>query len=251
MRTTVPSTPIHEGEAAPERIALLSDIHANSVALEAVLEALPPVDTIVCLGDVVGYGPAPKRCVEMIRDRADVILRGNHERTLEDPHRYAGHELAYDGLVHAQEELSEEDIDWALDLPESVRYTDDILLCHSHPDPAKRGTYLTERTLHTLAPGFERHGHQVVAFGHTHVQRSGHIGEYVPEPVPDGRFVNPGSVGQPRDGDPRAAFAVLDIGGDDIEIELHRVAYDIERTKRHIESAGLPARSATRLETGD
>lgn len=250
MHDTTPSTPVHDRAGAPDRIALLSDIHANATALEAVLGDLPPVDAVVCLGDVVGYGPEPKRCVDRIREVAQIVLQGNHERTLEDPHRYAGHELAHDGLTHAVDRLAADDLDWASQLPPQVWYTPDVVLCHSHPDPTNRGMYLNDRTFETLVSGFERHGHDLVAFGHTHKQRTDALEDVVEGPVPSGRLVNPGSVGQPRDGDPQAAYAILDLGADEPSVELRRVAYDIEDTKRKIAAAGLPERSATRLDTG-
>lgn len=93
-----PSDQLHPERPSGYTIGLVSDIHGNYPALDAVLQAMPDVDALVCLGDIVGYGPEPKRCVEVIRQRADLVIQGNHERTLEDPHRYQGHKTAFYGL---------------------------------------------------------------------------------------------------------------------------------------------------------
>lgn len=247
-----PTDPIHRELPQGYTIGLVSDIHGNYPALEAVLAAMPEVDDLICLGDIVGYGPEPKRCLDEVRELASVVIQGNHERNLADPDRYRGHEMAFDGLTHSVEQLTDEDIEWALDLPGTVFYTDDIVLCHSHPDPNRRGSRLTDRTLSSLVPGFEQYGLELVAFGHTHEQRAGAIADYHrgPGDGPTGQFVNPGSVGQPRDGDTRAAYAVFELSTDGLAVRLDRVPYDIDRIRSLIMDHGLPEVSAERLVDG-
>ena len=221
------------------QIALLSDIHGNLPALEAVLDDLPAVDEIVCAGDVVGYNPWPAECVERIRNVSSVTVQGNHDRTVETPERYAGNRMAEAGLEHAKTELSDEQRAWLADLPPRTTIADDrYRLVHSHPDPDRLGAYVRPRQ-------FTEMGQYVAAYdglilGHTHVQHAETV---------DGRLiVNPGSVGQPRDGDPDAAYAILDAEAG--AVDLRRVSYDINTVINAIEAAGLPRRTGTRLLDG-
>jgi putative phosphoesterase len=218
------------------RVGLVSDVHANRPALEAVFADMPSVDEVVCAGDVVGYNPWPADCVDAVRDRARVTVEGNHDRTVETPERYRANRMAEAGLEHAGDQLSPAQLAWLRDLPERVRlYDDRLLLVHSHPTRTDRYVYPDEFPAVAEAVDCE-----AVVLGHTHVQHA---------TVHDGTLVcNPGSVGQPRDGDPRAAYAVLDTAS--MTADLHRVDYDVAAVRAAVAEAGLPERTGERLERG-
>jgi len=221
------------------KIGLVSDIHGNLPALEAVLADMPPVERIICAGDVVGYNPWPAECLERVRDVASVTVQGNHDRTVENPGRYAANRMAMAGLEHARSELDEEQREWLATRPKRTTIADgEYRLVHSHPDPDELGTYVRPRNFPEMRPYLDEH--EGIVLGHTHIQH---------EAVIDDRLVvNPGSVGQPRDGDPDAAYAVLDPEAG--AVALHRVGYDIDSVIESVEDAGLPRRTGTRLLEG-
>jgi predicted phosphodiesterase len=225
------------------KVGLVSDVHANLPALEAVLDDMPPVEAVVCAGDVVGYNPWPAACLDRVRDLADATVRGNHDRTVETPSRYRGNRMAEAGLEHAKAELSADELAWLRSLPRAASFADGrYLLVHSHPAPEREDAYVYPEKFGTL----DRYLDDLdgdpdgLVLGHTHVQGSRSV---------DGRLVvNPGSVGQPRDGDPDAAYAVLDTDAD--TVDLRRVAYDIDRVVEAVSAAELPERTGTRLYHG-
>jgi len=225
------------------KVGLVSDVHANLPALEAVLDDMPPVEAVVCAGDVVGYNPWPAACLDRVRDVADATVRGNHDRTVETPSRYRGNRMAEAGLEHAKAELSADELAWLRSLPRAASFADGhYLLVHSHPAPEREDAYVYPEKFGTL----DRYLDDLdgdpdgLVLGHTHVQGSRSV---------DGRLVvNPGSVGQPRDGDPDAAYAVLDTDAD--TVDLRRVAYDIDRVVEAVSAAELPERTGTRLYHG-
>lgn len=244
------------------RIGVVSDVHANLVALEAVEDAMPAVDAVVCVGDVVGYNPWPGECVDRVRDSGWPTVQGNHDRTVETPERYVHNEMACAGLELAKERLTREQRDWLAGLPDArTEFDGRVRMVHSHP--TRRGRYVYPDEFAGLASlcGPE----DVLLLGHTHVPGSERVGGTL--------VVNPGSVGQPRDGDPRASFAVITLpddtddtddngdNGDNGEkhddevttaatVEHRRVRYDVERVQAAIREAGLPDRTAARLERG-
>ncbi len=221
------------------RIGLISDIHANLPALEAVLDDMPSVDDIVCVGDVVGYNPWPAECLERVRDVASVSVQGNHDRTVDNPSRYAANRMAEAGLERAQSELDDEQIEWLATRPKRTTIADGIYrFVHSHPDPGELGSYVRPRNFPEMRPYLDEY--DGIVLGHTHIQH---------EAVIDDRLiVNPGSVGQPRDNDKRAAYAVLE--PDSQTVDLHRVGYDIDSVISRVEEVGLPERTGARLLDG-
>jgi putative phosphoesterase len=219
------------------QIGLISDIHGNLPALETVLSDMPPVDEIVCVGDVIGYNPWPAECVERIRDVAALTVQGNHDRTVRSPETYRSNQMAYAGLEYAQEELSEDQLRWLDNLPRKKPIADGrLLIVHDHPEIQDR--YVLPHMFSGLWSYLD--GYDGLALGHTHVQHKEIDGDRL--------LVNPGSVGQPRDDDPRAAYAVLDT--ETSSVELHRVAYDIDRVITEVEKVGLPTQIGTRLLDG-
>lgn len=227
------------------RLLIVSDVHGNRAALDAVLRE--PHDAVVCLGDLVGYGPEPAACVRWARSAAAASVQGNHDRALADGAppgcrpEFATLAAATAGIGHTR--LTAEQVGWLGALPhwaflevEGVR----CLLVHATPtDPLYR--YLGPD-----AAAWERElvavDAELVLVGHTHL----------PFVLPLGgrRVVNPGSVGMPKDGDPRAAYAVLERG----RLELKRAAYPIDETLAAYRGSGVAdwavAAMGTLLQTG-
>jgi len=217
------------------RVGLLSDVHANRVALSAVLEDMPPVDELVCAGDLVGYNPWPADVVETIQERDVATVQGNHDRKLANGQNFRGNEMAHAGIAHAREQLSEDQIAYLGALPTERRLFDGrVKVVHGHPEDQDRYTYPEDFGPHLLGE------ESVLVMGHTHVQHVEH--------TDNGFVVNPGSVGQPRDRNPKAAYTVLDL--DALDVTTHRVTYDIDAVKRGVAEADLPLQTAERLTEG-
>ncbi|AKH96524.1 phosphodiesterase, MJ0936 family [Halanaeroarchaeum sulfurireducens] len=214
----------------------MSDVHANAVALDAVLADMPPVDRIVNAGDVVGYNPWPGACVETVRERTAVSVIGNHDLKVATETNFSQNRMAQAGIRHAIEELSAEQREWIASLSDSRRCcADRVKVVHGHPDHPNHYTYPEEFGPHLLDD------EDVLVMGHTHVQHA--------EQYDEGIVLNPGSVGQPRDRDPRAAYAIVDL--DALSVETRRVEYDVDAVVDAIEAAGLPERTGARLRRGE
>lgn len=216
-------------------VGLISDIHANRIALDAVLKDMPPVDQLACPGDVVGYNPRPAACVTAVRDREVPTVMGNHDRAVAEGTAFRFNAMAKAGVEHSRSELDDEQLDWLGGLPDERAILDGrVKLVHGHPDDPDRYTYPEE-----FSPAMID-DEDLLVMGHTHVQ-----GHAIYE---EGIVCNPGSVGQPRDGDPRAAYAVVDL--DERTVEEHRVEYDIDAVVEAVENAGLPEKIGSRLYQG-
>lgn len=226
------------------RVGLISDIHSNRPALEAVLQSMPDdLDALVCAGDIVGYSAWPGECVDRIRQTCDIVVQGNHDRDVRTPDSYAQNELASAGLEYAQSELTTEQLSWLSELPASTHaFEDRLFVVHSHPENVDR--YVSKK-MFTAVSTYMNDETRVLALGHTHKQAAVNMAKFNRH----GWVVNPGSVGQPRDGNPTAAYAIVDLDGP--RVELHRTAYPIEEVKRAHDDVGLPSESATRLEKGE
>jgi putative phosphoesterase len=217
------------------RVAVISDVHANRVALDAVLDDLPDVDATVCAGDVVGYNPWPAECVAALRDRDVPTVMGNHDRAVATDSTFRFNSMAAAGVEYARAELDDDALSWLSALPDERTELDGrVRLVHDHPWIRDKYTYPEEFRADFLDD------EDVLVLGHTHVQDHRVFDE--------GIVMNPGSVGQPRDGDHRAAYAILDL--DDLSVEERRVDYDIEAVVEAVEEAGLPERIGTRLYDG-
>jgi predicted phosphodiesterase len=237
------------------RVGLLSDVHANLVALEAVLAALGKVDALWVTGDTVGYGPDPSETFALLRERNAVLVQGNHDRAVATGE---GLELFHDragvaARLHAQW-LSAAERDALGELP-TVHSEGRFTLCHgSLRDP------LWEYVTNPLVAGatLARARTPFCCNGHTHVPamfRELPTGVRAIQPendrayeLSDRTLINPGSVGQPRDGDPRAAYAVLDT--DAGSVTFYRSTYQVDETQRRIRARGLPEMFADRLAFG-
>ncbi|MFC6786744.1 metallophosphoesterase family protein [Halobaculum halobium] len=228
------------------RLGLLSDVHGNRIALEAVLDDMPPVDGLVCAGDVVGYNPWPAECVAALRERSVPTVQGNHDRAVATGSATGFNPMALAGVEHARTSLDENALAWLGGLPERRTVADGrVAVVHGHPDDPDHYTRRREFSGGLVARAADRLGVDegdldALVLGHTHVQHHGVF--------PEGAVVNPGSVGQPRDGDPRAAYAVLDV--DAREVEERRVEYDTDAVADAVADAGLPERIGSRLAEG-
>lgn len=242
------------------RIAVISDVHANLYALEAVLAEVDrdPPDEIWCLGDTVGYGPRPNECCELVRERCALTLVGNHDLValgsadvgVEDFNPEAGA-----ASVWTTEQLTEESREF-LSALEPKAAPDGFELFHGSPrDPVWE--YVIDDLV--VAESFALTEAPIVLVGHSHVATAVQLAEselqggvapagFLAE-LGTGRWLlNPGSVGQPRDDDPRAAFLRLDLEAGAARFE--RIAYPVARTQAEIRERGLPDSLAERLAHG-
>jgi predicted phosphodiesterase len=240
------------------RVAVLSDVHGNLAALESVLADVDAagVDEIWCLGDLTGYGARPNECVAVMRERADICLVGNHDLVVRgDLGVDAFTADAAEAASYAREHLAEPEREWLRSLA-PLGQREGVELYHgSIRDPVWEYVLTAEIAIACL----NRQRSDLALVGHSHVALAVHLehaelkgGLAAPgsEYALGGRhcLLNPGSVGQPRDRDPRAAWLLLD--GDAEAAHFHRSEYDIERTQREILEAGLPERLASRLAAG-
>ncbi len=240
------------------QILVLSDIHANLTALEAVIEDAGSVDAVWCLGDVVGYGPDPNECVALIRRQPNLTcLMGNHDAAAVGriPLETFNHD-ARRSIEWMQNIISKENFAFLYALPDK-KAIDQVTLVHGSPrNPVWE--YILD--LYNAAQNFGHFNTQLCMVGHTHLP----IAYLKMEEGPDvywmmppenevieieGRAIlNPGSVGQPRDHDPRASYAIF--SPETNSWELRRVRYNIQAVQKRIEEADLPSRHAARLMEG-
>jgi putative phosphoesterase len=217
------------------QLGVISDVHGNLPALERVLEAMPSVDMLVCAGDVVGYNPWPAACVDAVRDRGVPTVQGNHDRAVANADAAGFNGMAKAGVDYAREQLGAEAVDWLGALPTERRVADGrVKIVHGHPDDPDHYTYPREFAAGLLDD------EELLIMGHTHVQHHAVFSE--------GIVLNPGSVGQPRDRDSDAAYAVVDL--DDRSVAEYRVSYDVDRVVDAVEDTGLPTDIGERLREG-
>ena len=248
------------------RALILSDIHANLEALNAVLDAAPAHDTVWNLGDIVGYGANPNEVIDRVRSLGQVFVRGNHDRAcsgltgVEDFNPIASRAAKWTQCV-----LSAEHIDWLRHLAAGPVMPDGPLVSCAHGSMLDEDQYVL--SVRDAWQPLKQASTRINFFGHTHLQGGFATNEdewfkLKPDysthdeaeeyelPLRDGAryLLNPGSVGQPRDGDWRAAFAIYD----DLArtATFYRVPYDVRLAQMRIIRAGLPDRLATRLRDG-
>jgi diadenosine tetraphosphatase ApaH/serine/threonine PP2A family protein phosphatase len=239
------------------RYAVLSDIHSNWEALEAVLEACDRAapEAYLCIGDLVGYGPDPSRVIAEVRARKMITVRGNHDHAAFDPgeDRYFN-SWAREAIAWTRERLDASELEYleALELKEAA---DGALLVHASPSAPRAWRYILGAA--EAGPEFASFDERVCFIGHTHVPMvvsrvEGGAEEIQAAEVsfePGARYiVNVGSVGQPRDGNPSAAFGLFD--SEEGTFRLVRVDYDAEETSRKIIDSGLPPFLGERLLAG-
>ena len=240
------------------RYAIISDIHGNLQAAQAVLEVIESLDIerIVCLGDIVGYGGDPSPCIALVRRFSSRVIIGNHDAgavglTPVDCFNPAAREaVQWTGTV-----LAEQDTDYLQNLPYEMDL-EDFQIVHSTPDDPAQWRYLLIEE--EAGPLFDCFTGRLLFYGHTHVpmvfrkDATGDVSEqdaadFILEKQ-DRYIVNVGSVGQPRDGDPRASFVVYDSERD--KVTFYRESYDIDTAQQRILQNGLPQILAARLAFG-
>lgn len=226
-----------------EKVLVIADIHANPVALEAVLKDVEPVDMVLHAGDIVDYNPWPREALAEVQRLGITSVLGNHDRdsALDTPIGYNPYAVTSCHWTHGQ--LSLGDQEYLLKLPSRIERSIEgvrIFMCHGSP----RGfidEYVTPDYLDsTLREFLYMTKSQVLILGHTHIP-------FIKEL--DGYYVlNPGSVGQSRDGDPRASYVVLTLeSGRIIEVRNRRIGYNVDVVADEIKRIGLPSFLAQRL----
>ena len=240
------------------KLALISDIHGNLEALSAALEDIDKqqVDKIHCLGDVIGYGSEPAACLELVNKTCDIKLMGNHEYVilgLESPDSYT--QVARISAEWTRGRLTDRDFSFITDF-EMDRSLDNLYLVHASPFEPEQWHYILSPE--EAAQAFERLEGWLCFHGHSHIplifseaynrpprEKVGH--SFLPDS--ENRYlVNIGSVGQPRDNDPRACYVTFDTH--EGEVTYHRVAYDIETAQSKMAQAQLPEMLIDRLAVG-
>jgi putative phosphoesterase len=234
-----------------DRVAVITDIHANLPALEAALERIDQfgIERIYCGGDLVGYGPHPNEVCALIEERGMPTIYGNYDHAIARDEHDCG--CAY--ITPHDRELGQQSVEWTLvhtnraskdfmrELPFDLRFRVGEIGVHLvHGSPRKVNEYLFEDKPASL---YERlaaaETDRVLAFGHTHKPWVHDFGGV--------RFVNCGSVGKPKDGDPRGAFAILEPGEGQVSVTIERVEYDAQAVAREVAAAGLPGEFADKL----
>jgi diadenosine tetraphosphatase ApaH/serine/threonine PP2A family protein phosphatase len=241
---------------------VITDIHANLAALEASLETIDEtgVEEVWCLGDVLGYGAEPDQCAALVEERCSICLVGNHDlAVLGELDISAFSEAAAEAAIWTRENVSEDTLNRLRELSPAGR-REEIGLFHASPrDPVWEYVLSAQQA----AACFDAQGDPVALIGHSHVALFFHRPEGGADVDIQGAqagageeieldgghwLLNPGSIGQPRDGDPRAAWLELDTAAS--RARFHRVPYDVERAAAAIVAAGLPERLGERLLIG-
>ncbi len=228
------------------RLVVLSDIHANLTALERVLADIPSCGELYCLGDTVGYGPNPNEVIEALRAyNPTIVLAGNHDQAVVTGNLSGFVDHAARSIQWTRNHLSIGNMSYLQALKPSARrrvLNTNIALFHGSPrNPVNE--YIFPGTPPSILKTLLRlSGAEILLQGHTHVPMFFREGQKV--------LLNPGSVGQPRDGDPRACYMVLDVEADKIVHKFKRVQYDIQETASRILQCGLPSFLADRLSLG-
>ncbi len=245
------------------RFLILSDIHANLTALDTSLAAVEGRwDKAACLGDVVGYGPDPNEVVDRMRAIGAVTIRGNHDKAgcgIEDAEDF--NPVARSAAHWTLEQLRPENVEYLKNLPTGPLQVDGITLVHGAVADEDEYVFAPAQALDGLLESPSR----ITFFGHTHIQGGFSLSQnrvdvlhfkpvagkdYATLAIEEGTqyLLNPGSVGQPRDGDPRSSFAIADI--DRHEVEFWRVSYAVEAVQQRMTKAGLPEPLVLRLAFG-
>jgi putative phosphoesterase len=228
------------------KLVVISDIHSNLDAFQAITWHLPPHDGLLCLGDVVGYGPQPNEVIQHLQNlNPEVVLMGNHDYAVVtgDVAGFTHH--AADAIMWTRSHINHGNLNYLKGLLPSAKLKIDgtqMAFFHGSPkDPLSE--YIFPGISNSQARELIREGGaSVVLLGHTHVP--------MVYPFEEQMLANPGSVGQPRDGDPRASFGILNTSNNHVSFEIIRIRYDVEPVAGKITEAGLPSFLAERLYSG-
>jgi putative phosphoesterase len=222
------------------KIGLIADPHSNLAAFKAVLEDMPRVDQIICVGDLVGYAAEPNEVIDLVRSKRIQAVMGNHDYAAVTRDVRGFNSLAAQAALWTADKLSKENVKFLSNLPTQLRLDlkKKIYVVHGSPRDHLNEYVFPDYSNRELARAIEGVDAEVVVLGHTHVPMKRMImGKLI---------VNPGSVGQPRDRDPRASYAVLTLG-EEVGVTYRRTEYDVEVTAGKIKLEGLPEELAARL----
>lgn len=244
------------------RYALISDIHANLEALEVVVEDIDEqnINEIICLGDIVGYGANPNECIELVKKKCSIVLQGNHDAAAIEvlsTHHFNIH--AKIAIEWTTQELKKEHKEWLYGLP-LISSKENMTVVHATPYEPNMWYYIT--SLEEAAFNFKYFNTDLCFVGHTHIPiiigLEGEEEIYVHQDTyinfkDDGELkhrylINVGSVGQPRDRNPKACYAILDTEA--FELNYRRVAYNIDKAQQKMRKIRMPDFLITRLEDG-
>ena len=245
------------------RLLVFSDVHANATALEAALEACAGRwKRALCLGDIVGYGPDPNEVVERVRSLVGAIVRGNHDKAVSGVSDLEDfNPVARAAVEWTRSQMRPENLAYLRTLPQGPVESDGVVLVHGALEDEDEYVFAAEQAV----PGLVTSPRPLTFFGHTHIQGGFSYAGASIERIEGSRapganvltvklesqtryLLNPGSVGQPRDGDPRAAFIIADL--EQRIVEFWRVPYDIPAVQDRMERAGAPEPLVLRLAFG-
>jgi predicted phosphodiesterase len=244
--------------------AIISDIHGNLEALQAVLSSIESdgVDYIIHLGDLVGYNANPRECVRLLQKKRVISVLGNHDLAILEPRMAKGFNvLAHRAIIYCQQQLTNSEVQYLRGMPRIEVLWDKYLLCHGSPESIESyllNLFQTKRVFNLLRKRFA--GIRLCFFGHTHIQKlwmCDQRGKVTSPPnLPDTfsmhaenlYLINPGSVGQPRQRDNRARYLLFDTSCEAVHFKA--VPYDIEKAQQKIMQAKLPEYLAHRLQDG-
>ncbi len=240
------------------KIGIIADIHSNLEALNVVLERVKKSDKIICLGDIVGYGPNPNECVKIIRDLKIPTIAGNHDKAaIGEMETTWFNRSARDAIIWTREELTKENLEYLKSLPLTLEFEDFEIVHGSLREPLEE--YITSNM--EAIPNFEKMKKPLCFIGHSHVPLcivEKENKKYDGWQLGDGdvvklkgfkkAIVNVGGVGQPRDGDSRASYGIYN--NESKEVSIYRVPYNIERVQEKMKEKGLPEPLIERLRYG-
>jgi predicted phosphodiesterase len=242
------------------RLGVISDIHGNLEALEMAFRRLEDMgaERFVCLGDVIGYNASPKECLDLVRERCEAVVQGNHERMVLGKDLDIVHPSTRAAILWTRKQLTDDDIEWVELLPEQALVGEGVLLVHGAPRHTDE-YILTARGMkeNYILTCEQFPGVRACFFGHTHLPMvacppEAHVQFHETREVPLAAdalaMVNPGSVGQPRDGCPLSSFALYD--DEACTVTIVRSPYAIVRAQQKVRDAGLNERLARRLALG-
>ncbi|MTI80875.1 MAG: metallophosphoesterase family protein [Firmicutes bacterium] len=237
------------------KIAIFADVHSNFLGLQAVLSDIQErgIDTVYCLGDLVGYGPRPNKVIELIRKKDISTVMGNYDDAIGNMRLICGCDykdeqamkIGEASISWTKEQTTEKNKNWLRQLPQRIEFNvGELKFLLVHGSPRQLNEYLFENTEEELLNQFLIENHcNVLVCGHTHLPYH--------KQVAKGDVINVGSAGKPKHGNPQVGYAVLDITtSGNLKVSFFQVPYDYEQTAREIEESGLPVEFAQIIRTG-
>ncbi|TCO74359.1 metallophosphoesterase family protein [Marinisporobacter balticus] len=234
------------------KIAIITDIHSNIFALEAVLKDIEDkgIENIYCLGDLVGYGPFPNEVINRIREKHIPTVQGNYDQSVGEELFACGcdykddkaMEIGAKSLYWSQENTTEENKKWLKELPEKIEFEDEgqkILLVHGSPRKNNEYLYEESKELEEISGMINA---DIMVCGHTH--------KPFHKQVAGIHMINAGSAGKPKHGNPKATYMIIDVNANDIKTEIVEVQYDYEKMAKAIEDSEIPSEFAEKIRKG-